>query len=135
LVPLFFLSQFGSCFGKFDLNLALSVSGTITLNGTPHVSSWIFWFFFKKLFLFFYLFLEFFKNIKNMPRVKLQSCHVAVTEWCGNDNATCQYYAKCHFLILNLVHVFKLLSQFSPYFCKNNAILFLSRLKQKLIFI
>jgi len=36
-----------------------------------------------------------FKN-KNLPRVKLSSCHVAMTKWCGSDNATCQYYAKCN---------------------------------------
>jgi len=40
-------SQFGPCFGKFELNLILSVSGTVTtLNGVSRVSSWIFYFFF-----------------------------------------------------------------------------------------
>jgi len=35
-----FFSQFGPCFGKFDLNLVIFVSGIVTmLNGVPHVSS------------------------------------------------------------------------------------------------
>jgi len=41
-----FLSQFGPCFGKFDLNLVIFVSSTVTtLNEVPRVSSWIFYFF------------------------------------------------------------------------------------------
>jgi len=40
---IFFSSQFGSCFGKFDLNVVLSVSGIVTaLNGVPRVSFSIF---------------------------------------------------------------------------------------------
>jgi len=44
---IFFSSQFGLCFGKFDLNLVIFVSGTvIALNGVPHVSFSIFLFYF-----------------------------------------------------------------------------------------
>jgi len=47
-----FLSQFGPCFGRFDLNLVLSVSGTITaLDGVSRVSFWIFWIYFYFIFL------------------------------------------------------------------------------------
>jgi len=100
----FFSSQFVHCFGKFDLNLVISVSGIVTtLNGVPRVSSWIFFNFFEFFLLFFWIF---FKRIRNMPCVKLSSCHVAMTKWRDRDNATCQYYARCHFLILNLVFVF-----------------------------
>ena len=56
---LYFLSQFGPYFGKFDINLVLSVSGTVTtLNGMSRVSSSI---------CFFELFLK--NNKKN--------CHVS----------------------------------------------------------
>jgi len=41
--PSIFLSHFGLCFRKFDLNLVLSVIGTVTaLIEVSHVSSWIF---------------------------------------------------------------------------------------------
>jgi len=72
----FFLSQFGSYFGKFDLNLVISVSGTVTtLNGVPRVSSWIFYF----LFYFF----DFFLKIK-----KIATCQAIVVPR-GSDNVTC----------------------------------------------
>jgi len=63
-------------------------------------------FLFFLFFLLFIYYLNFLKKITNLPRVKLSSYHVAVIEWCGSDNVTCQYYARCHFFILNLVFVF-----------------------------
>jgi len=75
-----FSSQFGSWFGKFDFNVVISVSGTITtLNGVSRVSSSIFW-----IFYFFYIFLKN-KKICHMPS---SSCHVAVTKWCDRDNVS-----------------------------------------------
>jgi len=80
------------------------------LERVSRVSSSIFWIFllfsFWIFFIFYFLVLNFLKKIKKLPRVKLSSCHVAVTEWRGNDNDTCQYYARCHFLSLNLVSLF-----------------------------
>jgi len=55
----------------------------------------LFFFIFFYFFEFFY-FLKFFKKIKNLPCVKMTSCHVD----------TCHYYGRCDFLILNLVPVF-----------------------------
>jgi len=72
------------------------------LEGVPRVSSSIFWIFL----LFIFLFLNFFKKIKKLARVKLSSCYVAVTEWRSSDSDTCQYYARYHFLSLNLVSLF-----------------------------
>jgi len=50
---IFFSSQFGSCFDKFDLNIVLFISDTVTtLNGVSRVSSSIFWIFFYLLLFF-----------------------------------------------------------------------------------
>jgi len=51
-----------------------------------------FLYFFFNLFIYFLIFL---KKIKNLPRVKLTSCHVSLL-----------YQVSFHFLILNLVPVF-----------------------------
>jgi len=94
-----------------------------------YVSSVVTWchisvpeFFFFTFFIFIYL-------LK-----KIATCHADVVS-CGSDNATCHYYAKCHFLILDLVLYFLFLSQFSLIFYKNWAILSFSKLKQNLIFL
>jgi len=64
-------------------------------------------FYFLFLFLFYFLFFfEFLKKLNKLPHVKLSSCHMAVIEWCGSNSDTCQYYARCHFLSLNLVPLF-----------------------------
>ena len=54
------------------------------LNGVPRVSFWNFWnflfFLFFLLFLLFFInFFKIFKKITILPRVKLTSCHMAVT--------------------------------------------------------
>ena len=61
-LSIFFSSQFGPWFGKFDLNLVIYVSGTVTtLNGVSRVNSSILYFFLK---FFYYLFI-FWIFIKN----------------------------------------------------------------------
>jgi len=59
--------------------------------------------FFIIIFLNFFLFLIFFKKSKNCH---VSSCHRATWQWRGSDSDTCQYYARCHFLSLNLVPLF-----------------------------
>jgi len=72
---------------------SLSVSGVVTARKGGHVS----------VLEFFYLFIL---KRKNLSRVMLTSCHVAMIVWCDSDNVTCHYYARCHFHILNLVLYF-----------------------------
>jgi len=43
-----------------------------------------------------------FKKKKNQ---KLVTCQDVIVP-CGSDSDTCQYYARCHFLSLNLIHLF-----------------------------
>jgi len=54
------------------------------------------------IFLYFLYFLFFFKFLKNY---KFATCQVDTVP-CSSDSATCHYYARCHFPILNLVLVF-----------------------------
>jgi len=83
-------------------------------------------FFYYLLFYYFILFLNFFKKIKKLPRVNLSSCHLAVT------------VTRVSIMpgVISLVSIWSLyfnLSQFSPNFYKNLAILSLSKFKSNLI--
>jgi len=40
-----------------------------------------------------------------LPRVKVLLCHVAMTERCGSDNTTCQYYARHEATVCTLVFI------------------------------
>jgi len=79
--PSIFFISIWSLFWEIWCNQVFSVSGVVTvLNWVSCVSFWIFEFFYY--FLLFYYFLFTFlklKKIKNLPCVKLISCHMAVT--------------------------------------------------------
>jgi len=58
--------------------------------------------FFDFFFDFFLIFFLIFFLKKNQ---KIATCQAVIVP-CGNDNDTCQYYATCHFVSLNLVPLF-----------------------------
>ena len=74
--------------------------------GTKNIINPLFiYLFLNFIYLFIYLFWIFLKN-KKIVMCQAVIVPLAMTEWCGSDNVRCQYYAKCHFLSLNLVSVF-----------------------------
>jgi len=133
MVPKFLKVSKWSPFLLKRLTFALPVKSRLTqLEGVPRVSSSIFWIFlflfFWIFFLFLIFFLNFFKKIKKLPRVKLSSCHVAVI-------VTRVSITPRVILLISIWSLYFNLSQFSPNFCKNSAILSLSKLKSNLIYV
>jgi len=124
-----FLSQSGTYFGKFDpIKSYNGVKWGATCQLQDFLNFFYFFFelFFELFFLFFFIFLKFFKKLKFCH---VSSGHCATWQW----QCHVSLFGMYHFLILNLVPVFYFLCQFSPNFCKNCAILSLSKLKPNLI--
>ena len=132
MVPKFLKVSKWSPFLLKRLTFALSVKSRLTpLEGVPRVSSsffWIFLLFFLNFFYFEFFFQFFLKKSKNCY---LLSCHRATWQWQSDVTVTVTRVSITPRVIF-LVSIWSLyfnLSQFSPNFCKNRAILSLSKLK------
>ena len=112
------------------LTFALAVRSTLTpLEGVPRVSSSIFWIFlliFFWIFFIFNFFINFFKKIK-----KIATCQAVIVPR-GMTVTHVSITPRVIFLV-SIWSLYFNLSQFSPNFCKNGAILSLSKLKSNLI--
>ena len=133
MVPKFLKVSKWSFFLLKRLTFAFSVKSRFTLlEGVPRVSSSFFWIFLLIFFLFWIFFSIFLKNSKNCH---VSSCHHATWQWQSNVTVTVTRVSITSRVIF-LVSIWSLyfnLSQFSPNFCKNGAILSLSKLKSNLI--
>ena len=117
--PSIFFISIWSLFWEIWCNQVFSVNGVVTVLNGCHVSVSRFfeWFLFFFIFLFWIFFLIF-KKIKNMPRVKLTLCHVAVivshvTIMLGvvfSFSIWSMYFNFC----LNLIPIFVKIVQFRP---------------------